>query len=224
MISSFLIKYDYVASNNARGFNSTEILALLNNAQDDFIKQRMFGKNFQPPAFEQNQKRVADLRSLIYSANISSVTGGILGEVIYPLPLTSPIFLYYIDSYTSLIRSNYPVISSAKFIQNKFIEHTSIGKFTNSEINRTHFLNPIIYIEGSSIYVLADRFTTISANNSLKFIYLRKPAVIVNSTTVPDLPVHTHEEIVDIAVNSGLQIIGDPRWQTAMAQNQIKTE
>ena len=53
--------------------------------------------------------------------------------------------------------------------------------------------------------------------SKVKITYLRLPTV-VQSVTAPtvdcDLPVHTHQEIVDMTINSLLEAISDPRYQT----------
>ncbi|KKP51373.1 MAG: hypothetical protein UR43_C0022G0011, partial [candidate division TM6 bacterium GW2011_GWF2_33_332] len=74
MIESFLLYYDRITSFSAPGYQTAEILVFLNNAQDDFIKDRMFGQNFQPPAFEDNQRRVADLRTIVTNLALTYVS------------------------------------------------------------------------------------------------------------------------------------------------------
>lgn len=225
MISSFLQLYDYVTSMNAPGYNSTEILLFLNNAQDEFIKDRMFGKNFQPPAFEQNQKRVADLQTLIVSPLTIVLVGspGSYNERTYTWSTPAPNYLYYLESISLITRSNHPVISSGEWIVNKFINHANIGKFINSTINKTIFLHPVAWIEGNSLKVMGDQYTTISATNGQKLSYIKKPSAITNSSSELTLPPHTHQEIVELAVRAGLVALGDPRWQAALIEHQNKT-
>ena len=38
-----------------------------------------------------------------------------------------------------------------------------------------------------------------------------------------DLPAHTHQEIIDMAVRQALQAIQDPRWQTSVQEEKIKS-
>ena len=223
-ISSFLLLYDYLSSGNAPGYRTDDIISLLNNAQNDFIKMRMFGKNFQPPAFEQNQKRVADLQTLIVipTGLTQAPVSTIATEKIYSLPTN---FLYYIDSISQLTRSNYPLITSVRWLKNKVINHEDVTKFINSEINRTHFLYPVAWIEAGFLKVMGDRYTTITnGNNYTKLSYIKKPTAIANTSMTPDFPESVHQEIVEIAVKKGLQVIGDPRWQTASLEEQQKTE
>jgi hypothetical protein len=225
MISNFDIYYDYVSSGSAPGYLTEEKLIFLNNSQDDFIKERMFGKNFQQPIFEQNQKRVADLQTLVVQYKLLTIApiNPIFSEKSYGIP-TSPDFLYYIDSISLLTRTNYPVISTDQWIKNKFINHNEIHKFINGVVNKTHFLNPVVWIEADVMNVMGDQFTTISSTNGQKLSYIKKPTAITNSTSSSDLPLHTHQEIVEKAVWQGLKVTGDPRWQTATAEKQFKTE
>ena len=51
--------------------------------------------------------------------------------------------------------------------------------------------------------------------SSVKITYLKHPAIVnIMSNTNCDLPVHTHQEIVDMTINSLLEAISDPRYQT----------
>jgi hypothetical protein len=167
---------------------------------------------------------VADLRSIITTSGLTIVPGGpvqLYGELFYTLPTSNPVFLYYIESISSLIRSSYPVIGSVKYIKNKFITHEQATRFANNEMNKTHFLNPVTWIEGTTLCVLPDRFTTIA---NVRLTYVFKPTAIADNTNVPQLAEHTHQEIVDIAVRQALQAIQDPRFQTAIIESQQKTQ
>lgn len=221
MITAFLVQYDYISSGSAPGYTTDEILLFINNAQDEFIKERMFGKNFQPPAFEQNQKRVADLQTLINSVALSAYNTGTAyyGESRYTIP-TSPAFLYYIDVLATVSRSAYPSMTS-KIVKCEYINHASAPKYLDSEINRTHFINPVAWIDNGLLHIIKDRFTTLSL---VSLVYIKKPNAIANNSSSPSVPLHTHTEIVDLAVWKALQVTGDPRWQTATAEKQLKTE
>lgn len=217
MILSFLTYYDRITSFSAPGYTEDEQLLFLNNAQDDFIKDRMFGQNFQPPAFEDNQRRVADLRTLVVTPTALTYTStDLLGARQYTLPVN---FMFHIRAHAICTRSNYPVIASSEYFECNFIKSEDVEKVINSTVNRTHFIKPFVAISGSVIKLIIDRFTT---NTGLSLQYLKKPTALVAAGTC-DLPEHTHQEIVDMAVRQALQVLQDPRWQTSVQEEKIKS-
>jgi hypothetical protein len=216
MLESFLVYYDRITSFSAPGYEAAEKLLFLNNAQNDFIKDRMFGQNFQPPAFEDNQRRVADLHTLINRWGLVYSGNDTLGWRSYTLPT---VFMFFIKAIAVGTRTNYPVISSSENFECDYIKQENIMKFTSSSVNKTHFIKPVVYIADGHIQVMGDRFTTISA---LTLQYLRKPTVLVENGTC-DMPEHTHQEIVDMAVRQALQAIQDPRWQSSVTEEKIKS-
>jgi hypothetical protein len=216
MIESFLVYYDRITSFSAPGYQPGEILLFLNNGQDDFIKDRMFGPNFQPPAFEENQKRVADLRTLVTSNSLTYTTTDTIGLRQYTIPTD---FLYPIKPYALCTRSGYPVITSGELMECKPVKSDQVGKLLNSTYNKTYFIKPYYTITGTSLHLIIDRFTT---NTSIILHYIKKPTELVTGGSC-DLPIHTHQEIVEISVRQALQVLQDPRWQTAVAEDKLKS-
>lgn len=216
MISSFLIYYDRITSFSAPGYLPSEQLLFLNNGQDDFIKDRMFGKNFQPPAFEDNQRRVADLRTLITIGSLTYTTTDAQGLRQYTIPSD---FMFSIKAFATCTRTGYPTVTNAENFECKPIKSEEIDKFINKTSNRTHFLRPLLTISGLSVHLIVDRFTT---NTALILHYIKKPTALAVGGNC-DLPTHTHQEIVDIAVRQALQATQDPRWQTSVQEEQLKS-
>lgn len=217
MIASFLAYYDRITSFSAPGYLTDEILLFLNSAQDDFIKDRMFGQNFQPPAFEDNQKRVADLRTLVtLSTALTYTSNDINGARQYTIPSN---FMFAIKANATCTRTNYPLISSAENFGCRFIKTEEFEKLFNTTYNKTHFLRPFTTISGTVLKIMGDRFTTIT---NVYLQYLRVPSALVEDGTC-DLPAHTHQEIVDISVRQALQAIQDPRWQSQVQEEKLKT-
>jgi hypothetical protein len=216
MLESFLVYYDRITSFSAPGYEAVEKLLFLNNAQNDFIKDRMFGQNFQPPAFEDNQRRVADLRTLVTSLNLIYVSQDSHGARQYTIPVD---FMFAIKAYAICSRSAYPVILSSEEFECRFIKSEEVGKFLSTTYNKTHFLKPVISISGLYAKVIVDRFTT---NSTLSLQYIKKPMILAENG-ICDMPVHTHQEIVDMAVRQALQAIQDPRWQSSVTEEKIKS-
>jgi hypothetical protein len=176
----------------------------------------MFGKNFQPPAFEDNQKRVADLRTLIVIANLTYSGNDSIGARQFTVPTN---FMFAIKALAQCTRSAYPVISSSEYIECNFIKSEETGKFINTTYNRTHYLKPYITISGTSAHLIIDRFTI---NTVLTLHYIKIPTALIANGSC-DLPIYTHQEIIDLAVRQALQATQDPRWQTSVAEEKIKT-
>jgi len=218
MIDSFYQYYDRITNFSAPGYETDEVLLFLNNAQDEFIKDRAFGKGFQPPALEDNQKRVADLRPLI--TNITkSVAPGASDGLHYT---TGPSdYLYYITSMAKVTRTN-PTIN-AEFVECKYIKNEEQKKFLHSAVNVTHHINPVVFSDNyftNNLWIQADSYTTIS---HIGLSYISQPTAI-ETGAASVLEDHTHQEIVDIAVRQALQVQQDPRWQSQVAEQKIKDE
>ena len=232
MINEFLVYYDFIASFAAKGLESSEILTFLNNAQDEFIKERAFGKGFQPPALDDNEKRVADLFPLVSQ---STITTGITVNTLYGNSWYCPKngvesgrvrFTVKIDA---RLRRTEPIVTD-QFIECEKIRIENTGKFVISGINRPYFLKPKYIEQSGGYYLLGDYYTTLI--DQLRVACIRKPYLITNSTLeysgtyengVMSLHPDTHAEIIKLAVREALQVNQDPRWQTAVNESQIKT-
>ncbi len=230
MIDAFDVYYDKIANLAAPGYNDGEKLLFLNNAQDDFVKERVFGKNFQPPSFDDNEKRVADIRPLVESSPILTAVSGIYGNSIRCDPYSSNTrFLYEISVHVMLSRTN-PTITQ-KYIPCKKIDHTEAGKFRATEFNRLWFKEPVYFgTREDGIHIIGDHYTSFYDYARVDFV--RRPFSITDSTidfvgSFADgrmsLEPHTHQEIVWMAVWDALGISGDQRIQFAMADKQVKT-
>jgi hypothetical protein len=230
MIEAFRLYYDRITSFSAPGYLDDEILIFLNNAQNDFIKERVFGKDFQPPAMDDNQKRVVDLFPLSTMANITSVsyTTEYVGS--YNISKTSATLtnvLYTIGMSARVTRTN-PDITQ-EYVLCRKIKIENVGRFLNSATNKTHFVSPVYIERHDGYYIIADNYTT--SIDRAKIDIVRKPQTITE--TIADyngtyssgyMSLHTsvHQEIVDMAVRQALQVSQDPRWQSSVAEGQIK--
>ena len=231
-IEAFKIYFDRITSYSAPGYLDGEILLFLNNAQDQFIKDKTFGKDFQPPAFEDNQKRVVDILPLITRDNISS--GSISANTLYGANsyqiLKSAVsrLLYTIEVEVRVTRTN-PTISS-EFLKCVPIKTEYIGKVTPNAVNRTHFINPKL-VETDDVYIVIGDYYTSNIDNA-RVSHVRMPYPITvgmadyngsYSSGYMNLNISIHQEIVDIAVKQAYQAISDPRFQTKVIEDQIKT-
>ena len=82
----------------------------------------------------------------------------------------------------------------------------------NDPFNTTKYTNPLTTIRSNNIDIYTNDIFIIE---SVKILYLREPIEI--SLSLGDdceLPNHTHQEIVDMTVNSILEGISDPRYRS----------
>lgn len=236
MIDAFLVYYDRITSFSAPGYTVDEILLFLNNAQDEFVRERTFGKNFQPPAIDDNQKRAADLYPLIqtdYVGYYQVVQDTDFGDATYmrAIDTSQTIWerlLYILEIRAGLTRTAYPVISSTTFVRCEEIKNSEIPRFMTSAINKTHFINPKYVRQEDQIFVIHDSYTDVG---TFSMTGVRKPYPILQTSlefiegsfNASRMSLHpsTHQEIVDIAVRQALQVLQDPRWQTKVNEQQI---
>lgn len=121
---------------------------------------------------------------------------------------TSTGYTWVCDTSTRFVDSNKTTTSSAC----KFAQHDDIYELLEDPFNTTKHTTPLYTIIGNSIDLYTDDTFVIP---KVKITYLRFPATVNILTTVNcDLPLHTHQEIVDMTVNSLLEAISDPRYQT----------
>lgn len=101
---------------------------------------------------------------------------------------------------------------------NKFIQHDDIFKLLTDPFNKTKHTAPLSTIQGDNIEIYTDDTFLIE---EVKLLYLRQPAKVDNTSTVPvncDLPDHTHQEIVDMTVSTILGNISDPRYSISVTE------
>ena len=94
----------------------------------------------------------------------------------------------------------------------KFVQHDDIYALLEDPFNTTKYKQPLYTIINENLDMYTDNSFVVSA---VKITYLRFPATVNFMGNVDcDLPLHTHQEIVDMTINSLLEAISDPRYQT----------
>jgi len=232
-IESFNIHFDRVTSFSAPGYLTAEILLFLNNAQDQFIKDRAFGKNFQPPAFEDNQKRVVDLAPLLARQTITSGVSlntayGSHAYTVAKSAVQSGRVLYTLGVEARVTRTN-PTIS-AEYIKCDPMKTEYIGKFFQSATNRTHHVYPMLVETNNNWIIIGDYYTSLIDRAIIEVMRRPYPITAVmaeyNTTYAAgymNLDPSVHQEIVDIAVHEAFLAISDQRYQAKTSQEQMNT-
>lgn len=191
---------------------SDTIISFINEAIDKFYKTRYSGINFKAQGFEQTQKRIDDLRTLIknkkYTAN--SINKGDRNSYSVELPEDYVLLLgdtagiqpsnlnecwetnergEYIIKYTDTLESTIETLD--RQLGNSLSEHKL--KYCQAR--------PLKLIQDNNVILYTDGNYKIS---EYQITYLAKPSKIdssnITNTEYTDLPEHTHMEIVKMAI------------------------
>lgn len=191
---------------------SDTIISFINEAIDKFYKTRYSGVNFKAQGFEQTQKRIDDLRTLIknkkYTAN--SINKGDRNSYSVELPEDYVLLLgdtagiqpsnlnecwetnergEYIIKYTDTLESTIETLD--RQLGNSLSEHKL--KYCQAR--------PLKLIQDNNVILYTDGNYKIS---EYQITYLAKPSKIDSSNITnleyTDLPEHTHIEIVKMAI------------------------
>jgi hypothetical protein len=210
-------------------FEPEELDFWINEAIDRYIKTRYSGINSKRESFEQSQKRVDDLRSIVKEvvlipteSSATETTGGYTISFkpnswhIDELNLPADYMLFLNDEV--LISFNHEVTGTSTTLRTYPVVCTSDTYSTKvndpySE-HRLHLntARPLRLFSSKGIELITDGQYDIT---EYYFKYLRKPTVVsIDTFTDCDLPEHTHREIVLLTVKLLIENIESPRYQT----------
>lgn len=192
--------------------SSDTIISFINEAIDKFYKTRYSGVNFKAQGFEQTQKRIDDLRTLIknkkytegsinksdrnsYSVELPEDYVLLLGDTagIQPSNLNECWETNergeYIIKYTDTLESTIETLD--RQLSNSLSEHKL--KYCQAR--------PLKLIQDNNVILYTDGKYKVS---EYEITYLAKPSEInssnITNTEYTDLPEHTHMEIVKMAI------------------------
>lgn len=120
------------------------------------------------------------------------------GEDIYvSQPFTGKEYAYYLRSQIELAGST---------LNCRIIDPTMLGKFTKTKYNKPLFREPAVLIEGDLLIAIYPSEVLFSDIDSFELTYLTYPNEISIANDVDcQLPVHTHNEVIDQAVEFKIQ-------------------
>lgn len=191
----------------------------LNKAQERFVKSRAFGNNPKQTTFEEDQKRIDDLRTLVKPAALTPANTS--GTLQITLPND---YMYLVRHECSTSSSNY----GSRTVGGRQVKQDEINLLRQDPFRKSSPLEPLYYLMGNTlVYETPVGFTI----PTCQLIYLKKPARIQYGTqyavpqadTACELPEHTHAEIVDLAVTMLLENLESGRYQTNLNES-IKSE
>jgi len=215
---AFKLELDKVNSLQYPSFTTNEIDFWLNQAIRKFVKTRYSGVNYKREAFEQTQKRIEDLRTLVREVSIPCISAGAVkpnGYVItsgfsntiftaapYWLSLGEEVLLTLADN--STIRQGVTEVTSDEYrfeIDNPYSSY--ILHYGNAKPLRLFYNNTIEFISDGTYSV-----------TTAYLRYLKRPEVVLHPTASCDLSEQCHDEVVNLAVQMALENIEQPRLQT----------
>ena len=206
---------------------SSDTEYFLNSALDKFWKTRYSQNNFKQEGFEQTQKRIDDLRTLVteltYTDKITKIDNSLYTV---ELPLDYVILLGdkagigpadgYTDPCWELDEDGNPITHYSDTIEGQI---ETIDRIKENSLSEFHLkytkAKPIRLIAGNTISLHTDGKYKVSVYT---IQYLRRPKYIdIHKdpfAEYTDMPEHTQIEIVKLAAQLYLQNQADPRYQS----------
>ena len=191
---------------------SDTIISFINEAIDKFYKTRYSGINFKAQGFEQTQKRIDDLRTLIKNKKYTEGSINKSDRNSYSVELPEDYVLLLGDT-AGIQPSNLNECWETNDRGEYIIKYTDTLESTIETLDRQlgnslseHKLKycqarPLKLIQDNNVILYTDGNYKIS---EYQITYLAKPSEInssnITNTEYTDLPEHTHMEIVKMAI------------------------
>lgn len=192
--------------------SSDTIISFINEAIDKFYKTRYSGINFKAQGFEQTQKRIDDLRTLIKNKKYTEGSINKSDRNSYSVELPDDYVLLLGDT-AGIQPSNLNECWETNERGEYIIKYTDTLESTIETLDRQlgnslseHKLKycqarPLKLIQDNNVILYTDGNYKIS---EYQITYLAKPSKInssnITNTEYTDLPEHTHMEIVKMAI------------------------
>ena len=209
-------------------FLGEEIDFWLNRGIEKFVKTRYSGLNTKGESFEQTQKRTDDLRTLVVEETLESpnLVVGVVGvnkpnSFIADLTALSETYWFTLGEEVTVEFVPFGGVSLTPYrfgITECTIDsyRTKIDDPFSEHVLHYNEAKPLRLFYGDSVELITDGNYDVT---KYYIRYLRQPVEVVLETPIScDLPVHTHEEIVKLAVSMVLENIEQQRYQTQMAE------
>lgn len=192
-------------------FLDFEIEIFLNQAMIEVISNKYTGTQNQA-GFEDNDKRIADLQTLIGTALIANTKEtNIFNAVSFELPSD---FWFYADSYVK--------INGDKIYQVELTTHEGVKNFAVTYDNDPYIPVAKAVIENNSLIVYYDTHI-VNSIDALSLAYIYQPILFgSNDTTDPGLTESMLNEIINRAVLIALENIESLRTETKAQLNSIQ--
>lgn len=193
-------------------FEPIEIDFWLNRAIRDFVKTRYSGTNVKKESFEQTQKRIDDLRTIVNSTFV------LLNSAVYPKPNSyrgdmSGVTDYWLsvgEEVDITVGSVTTRVGVTQCTQDQY--RNAIDDPFSEHILHYGSAKPLRLFYGSYVELTSDGNYTV---DKFHLTYIKEPTTVSLSGSVDcNLPEHTHDEVVKLCVDTMLENIEQPRLKT----------
>lgn len=220
---AFKLGYDKIDSLNYPDLLPEEIDFLINQAQDVFVKQRYGANNLKRQSFEETQKRTEDLKNVVVTAiltplantseNINQYARFVnLPDGTFPLGNPYPEHWFIIQEQTELTYTKCDGNVVTERVYTKAIQHNDYSKSIHNPFAKPSEDKVLRLMEKGRVELIPSSNVTITG---YYLRYIKKPVRVDIANTINcELSEHTHQEIVNIAVNIALEEIESRRTQT----------
>jgi hypothetical protein len=206
-----------------------EIDDIFNINIDRFIKQRYGKNNLKRESFEETQKRIDDLRTLVEIADPNlPANESAEGRDYYTFDIPDRYyFLLRSKAYVKMtycgvqygadedVRDDNGKLIATTALRPVFVKQVQIDDIEahlDDPFNRPGDSKVLLTFENGRMRIYVDATIDISVKE-LEVEYLRRPAKVSLADTIGfDLPEHTHHELVEMAANWALESIESGRY------------
>lgn len=228
---SFRFGMDKMDSLNYPNFQPEEIDLLLNQAQERFIKQRYGDNNIKRTGFEQTEKRTEDIKEVIFTVQMIPTVPAFVDNSVYnAVNFDISEINHWFTVWDKVIMTctacngtvNRPVATYGLGPSNQVINgveaevraisHLEYEKSRKDEFKKPDHTKVFKLMFGGIIEIVPPTDCTV-----LYYImrYIRKPVQVSLAGNITfELSEHTHQEIVDLAIQIALEGIEARRTQT----------
>jgi len=215
---AFKLELDKIDSLQYPGFTTNEIDYWLNRAIREFVKTRYSGINSKREGFEQSQKRIDDLRTLVREVTVPCTITGAIKPNGYVLTNGFSNAQFSTAVYWLSLGEEVSITPTGGSTIRQGVTEVTYDEYTYEVDNpySTYILHygkakPLRLFYNNTIEFISDGNYTV---NNAYIRYIKSPIIVVYSTVNCDLPEHTHDEVVSLAVRLALENIEQPRYQT----------
>lgn len=206
--------------------SSDLILQYINDAINRFVTTRFTGMNYKLKSFEQDQKRIDDLRTLVKSQfyTFDKYDDPSIDGISLPGD-----YMFLLGEQASITSDDkcWPIVNGKPIVKTTDVLEATIENIDKQRANHLseHLLHantarPLRLIKGNSVYLYTDGNYTIVRYN---IDYLRKPSKVTLESPMSeytDLTDTVMHEVINIAVTMYLADKGDQRYN--VAQNEVQ--
>lgn len=218
MHNAFKLELDKIESLQYPSFTTNEIDYWLNRAIREFVKTRYSGINPKREGFEQSQKRIDDLRTLVREVTVPCTVTGAIKPNGYVLTDGFSNALFSTATYWLSLGEEVSITPTGGTTIRQGVTEVSYDEYTYELDNpystyRLHYgkAKPLRLFYNNTIEFISDGTYTV---DDAYIRYIKSPVEVEYSTVDCDLPENTHDEIVSLSVRLALENIEQPRHQS----------